>query len=127
MGRNKCCKRLCEHCIILAHQLIGQQDHLVPVVAVLVVAPEESNGARERGGLVVLDGPAAAVQEDCVQQWHSQWPQRNKAGCEGNDWLVRGPITFNFERRCQVGLGLTREVIEAEALALEGEEEGACH
>eukprot|EP00964_Phaeocystis_antarctica_P092390 scaffold59434_cov72-Phaeocystis_antarctica.AAC.1 len=54
----------------LAHQLLSQRDHLIPIVAVLVVAPEESNCTRERGGLVVLDGVAAAVQEERVKQRH---------------------------------------------------------
>eukprot|EP00964_Phaeocystis_antarctica_P088839 scaffold56550_cov69-Phaeocystis_antarctica.AAC.4 len=108
----------------LTHQLLGQGDHLIPIVAVLVVAPEEPNCARERGGLVVLDGSAAAVQEEGVQQRHGQWPQHDEADGKGNDWPVHaGPSALNFERRCQVGLGLAREVVEAEGLALEGEEE----
>eukprot|EP00964_Phaeocystis_antarctica_P021806 scaffold12107_cov71-Phaeocystis_antarctica.AAC.3 len=112
----------------LAHQLLGQRDHLIPIVAVLVVAPEEPNRARERGGLVVLDGLAAAVQEERVQQRHGQWPQHDEANSKGNDRPVRvGPSALNVERCCQVGLRLAREVVEAEALALEGEEERAGH
>eukprot|EP00964_Phaeocystis_antarctica_P016626 scaffold9152_cov67-Phaeocystis_antarctica.AAC.3 len=110
----------------LAHQLLGQRDHLVPIVAVLVVAPEEPNRARERGGLVVLDGSAAAVQKERVQQRHGKWPQHDEADCKGNYRLVRaGPSALNVERCCQVGLCLAREVIEAEALALKAEEERA--
>eukprot|EP00964_Phaeocystis_antarctica_P039193 scaffold22417_cov67-Phaeocystis_antarctica.AAC.6 len=97
-------------------------------LAVLVVAPEKPDCARERRELVVLDGSAAAVQEERVQQRHGQWPQHDEAKSKGNDWLVcAGPSALNVERRCQVGLGLAREVVEAEALALEGEEERARH
>ena len=92
MDRNNCCCK--DRAIILAHQLIGQRDHLVPVVAVLVVAPEEPDCSRERGGLVVLDGPAAAVQEDRIKQRHGHWPHRNEANRKGNDWLVLGPSTL---------------------------------
>eukprot|EP00964_Phaeocystis_antarctica_P104173 scaffold69313_cov66-Phaeocystis_antarctica.AAC.3 len=112
----------------LAYQLLGQRDHLIPIVAVLVVAPEKPDCARERRGLVVLDGTAAAIQEERVQQRHGQWPQHDEADCKGNDWLMcAGPRALNVERCCQVGLGLAREVVEAEALALEGEEERARH
>eukprot|EP00964_Phaeocystis_antarctica_P027392 scaffold15455_cov69-Phaeocystis_antarctica.AAC.4 len=69
----------------LAHQLLGQRDHLIPIVAILVVAPEKTDCARERRGLVVLDGSAAAVQEERVQQRHGQWPQHDEADCKGND------------------------------------------
>eukprot|EP00964_Phaeocystis_antarctica_P040356 scaffold23068_cov70-Phaeocystis_antarctica.AAC.7 len=112
----------------LAHQLLGQRDHLIPIVTVLVVAPEKPDCARERRGLVVLDGLAAAVEEERVQQRHGQWPQHDEADCEGNDWLMcAGPRALNVERCCQVGLGLAREVVEAEALALKGKEERARH
>ena len=77
---------------------------------------------------MVLDGSAAAVQQERVQQRHGQWPQHDEADGKGNDRPVRvGPSALNVERRCQVGLGLAREVVEAEALALEGEEERARH
>ena len=110
------------------HQLLGQRDHLVPIVAILVVAPEEPNCARERAGLVVLNGSAAAVQEERVHQRHGQWPQRDEANSKGNDWRMRaGPSALNVERRCQGGLSLAREGVEAEALALESEEERARH
>eukprot|EP00964_Phaeocystis_antarctica_P017684 scaffold9786_cov77-Phaeocystis_antarctica.AAC.2 len=78
------------------------RNHLIPIVAVLVVAPEKTNRAGERRGLVVLDGTAAAIQEERVQQWHGQWPQHDKADCKGNDWLMCvGPRALNVERRCQ--------------------------
>eukprot|EP00964_Phaeocystis_antarctica_P072928 scaffold44705_cov70-Phaeocystis_antarctica.AAC.4 len=69
----------------------------------------------------------AAVQEECVQQRHGQWPQHDEAACKGNNWLVLASKALNVERSRQVGLGLVREVVEAEALALEGEEERARH
>eukprot|EP00964_Phaeocystis_antarctica_P108442 scaffold73035_cov68-Phaeocystis_antarctica.AAC.6 len=114
--------------IRLSHQLLSQRDHLIPIVAVLVVAPEEPNRTRERGGLVVLDGVAAAVQEERVKQRHGQWPQHDEADSKRNNRLVRaGPSALDVERSRQVRLGLAREVVKAEALALEGEEEGARH
>eukprot|EP00964_Phaeocystis_antarctica_P064259 scaffold38638_cov66-Phaeocystis_antarctica.AAC.6 len=76
LPRNYCCsyRPYYTTTIRLAHQLLGQRDHLIPIVAVLVVAPEKPNCARERRGLVVLDGTAAAVQEERVKQRHGQWP-----------------------------------------------------
>eukprot|EP00964_Phaeocystis_antarctica_P050225 scaffold29128_cov71-Phaeocystis_antarctica.AAC.2 len=71
---------------------------------------------------------AATVQEERVQQRHGQWPQHDEAYCKGNDRPVRvGPSALNVERCCQVGLGLAREVVEAEALAPKGKEERARH
>eukprot|EP00964_Phaeocystis_antarctica_P120967 scaffold84692_cov66-Phaeocystis_antarctica.AAC.6 len=113
---------------MLTHQLLGQRDHLIPVVGVRVVAPEKLNCTREGGGLVVLDRSATVVQKEHVQQGHGQWPQHDEADREGYDRLVCAiSRALNVERSCQVGLGLARKVVKTEALALKGEEERARH
>ena len=77
---------------------------------------------------MALNGSAAAIQKEHVQQWHGQWPQHDEADREGYDRSVGArPRTLNVERSCQVGLGLARKVVETEALALKGEEERARH
>jgi len=45
------------------HQLLAELHHLEPEAPVIVVKPEEADGARERAGLVLKNGAAAAEEE----------------------------------------------------------------
>ena len=48
------------------HQLLAELHHLEPEAPVIVVKPEEADGAGERAGLVLENGAAAAEEEHPV-------------------------------------------------------------
>ena len=109
------------------HQLLDKLHHLKPEVAVVVVEPEEVDGAGERVGLVIENGVAAAEEERSVQQRERQRPQHDEDPCRGVDGRVLGGVALDVERGREVRPELrgAGKIVVANALALEGEEERA--